>query len=424
MKKKLFFEYCEFLFSVLAEFEKRKSVDAYSVEGKRTLGHLGERLFGAYYTYLKTHAKISCRDKQLIMFQHTEKDEKLFPAFSENNIGIVFAANESYSPFTSAAIQSVIDHSRNDNNYDIIILSKDMPGKCKNMLSRQIAVKTNFSIRFYDVGSLFFGYNLFERPTISVETYYRLAVPEILSGYGKIVYLDSDLIVKTDIADLYATELGNNFLAGVIDVANSGCINGFDSQYADYYNIRLKMQNAYMMINMGVIVMNCELFRKKYDTQYLLEFAQQGNFKFQDQDLLNIVCEGKIKYLNPEWNFFADPIKSYRGWIETFAPAEQYTAYLKAKNNIKILHFAGNEKPWKYATCDYEYADEFWTEFIKTPFYGAFMLRHSIDDKYMPEQKLKKKNPIRRLADLILPKGTRRRAFFKNYYHKIKNKFC
>ena len=41
MKKELFFEYMEWLFDILFEFEKRANMRDYSIEGRRTPGHLG-----------------------------------------------------------------------------------------------------------------------------------------------------------------------------------------------------------------------------------------------------------------------------------------------------------------------------------------------------------------------------------------------
>lgn len=419
MQKTLFFAYSEFLFSVLKEFENRKSFDRYSVEGLRTPGHLGERLFGAYYTYLKAQNKYKTCDKSLVYFCYPASKTYLSPAFSDSDISIVLSSNESYAPFASAAIQSIIDNASKDKNYDIIVLNKNMSVSCKNMFYKQIINKPNFSIRFYDVGSFFSSYHLYESPTISFETYFRLVIPEILKDYQKVIYLDCDLIVKSDIAELYETNLEDNLIAGVIDIANSGVVNGYNQELYDYYTIDLKMKNPYKLINAGVLVINCEAFRNKYNTKYLLEFAQQGNFKFQDQDLLNIICEDKILYLGPEWNFFADPINSYRGWVETFAPAKLYKSYLSAKTNAKILHYAGNEKPWKYDTCDYEYADEFWTVFIKTPFYGAFMMKNSTRSNCDTPTNMPKKPLLRRLADKLLPYGTKRRAIVKKIYRKL-----
>ncbi len=48
MPKKIFFEYCEFLFSILFEIEKQINLDEYTINGKRTLGYLAERILTAF----------------------------------------------------------------------------------------------------------------------------------------------------------------------------------------------------------------------------------------------------------------------------------------------------------------------------------------------------------------------------------------
>lgn len=48
MRKDMFFDYCTFLFSVLFKIEKLIDTSNYSVNGKRTLGYLGEALYDCY----------------------------------------------------------------------------------------------------------------------------------------------------------------------------------------------------------------------------------------------------------------------------------------------------------------------------------------------------------------------------------------
>lgn len=54
MKRPLFFEYCEWLFSILAEFDRRSHTEHYSPQEKRVDGYLAERLLGVYITYQKS----------------------------------------------------------------------------------------------------------------------------------------------------------------------------------------------------------------------------------------------------------------------------------------------------------------------------------------------------------------------------------
>jgi len=48
LKKKIFFEYCDFLFNILNILDSKIDTSAYSNNGKRTLGYLGEKLFNCF----------------------------------------------------------------------------------------------------------------------------------------------------------------------------------------------------------------------------------------------------------------------------------------------------------------------------------------------------------------------------------------
>lgn len=53
MKRELFCGYCQWLFSVLEEYDRKKDVTGYTAQALRVDGYLAERLLGAYLLYLK-----------------------------------------------------------------------------------------------------------------------------------------------------------------------------------------------------------------------------------------------------------------------------------------------------------------------------------------------------------------------------------
>ena len=53
LSRKDFQEYCSFLFSLLFALEKRLNFEKYTVNGQRTLGYLGELIFGWYFLNLQ-----------------------------------------------------------------------------------------------------------------------------------------------------------------------------------------------------------------------------------------------------------------------------------------------------------------------------------------------------------------------------------
>lgn len=413
MKKELFDEYCRFLFTVLAEFDRRKDTSEYSVEAYRTQGHLGERMFGIFLTYLKAKGGYRIGEREMIFFEHTQPQAHLEPAFEKNNVPVIFACSEYYARFCSATILSLAEHTAPENNYDLIILCKDFSATAKARLLSIVADYPNISLRFYDVGALFDRYCLYESPTISMETYYRLVIPEVFDVYDKVLYLDGDLIVLDDVAKLFAVDIGDAYLGAAHDIGLQGNLNGGNPELMAYYS-QFDCKDCKNFFNAGVLIMNTRLFRENFSSRYLLDFAQQGAFKFQDQDLLNILCEGRIFDIGYEWNFYGDPVESYRGWFNAFAPHEAYQKYLAAKKNYHIIHYAGNEKPWLDPAL--EYAEIFWKYFRKSPYYEVFLAQQSAGWANGAEEKKDMFAGDPRLHGKfahLLPKGSRRREFVK-----------
>ena len=417
MKKELFNEYCEFLFSVLQEFENRKDLSGYCSEGYRTPGHLGERLFGVYLTYLKAQQKYKIGYKPIVFFSHTEDQKELLPAFPTNNIPVVFAGSEFYLKFISATILSLVEHSSANYNYDIIVLGKDFSKNSKDRLLSMIEDNKNISLRFYDAGKLFASYNLYETPRINIATYYRLIMPEVFSNYDKMLYFDGDLIILDDVAKLYNIDIGNNYIGAVQDMVYKAFMNGAEKGWTEYYK-NLGCKNPQNFVNAGVLVMNTKKIREDFTMRFLLDLAQQGQFCFQDQDLLNIICEKHVYFVDCKWNYFAEALQEV-DWIGSFASHSDYKKYIDAKDSISILHFAGQRKPW-WDPNMYS-GDMFWKYFRKSPFYESFLTQRMVDYSIaVYDDKLKKNNgeetkkPRSKPKFLrLLPKGTRRREIVK-----------
>lgn len=82
MKKEIFHNYCRWVFSILDEFCKRTDMQQYDKDALRTPGHLAERLWGIYYTWLKENRQYRAKEVQCIVVSHTEASsliEKILP---------------------------------------------------------------------------------------------------------------------------------------------------------------------------------------------------------------------------------------------------------------------------------------------------------------------------------------------------------
>ena len=422
MKREYFFEYCEWVFRVLEEFCRRTDMTHYSTEALRTPGHLAERLLNIYLMRLMDrNSEIKIKELQCVEILKTDPQEKtLQPAFTENSIPVVFAANNRFVPVFAACFHSLAEHAGEQHNYDIVLIESDITADNKAALLRMTEGKDNISLRFYDPGQYLRGFKLKANAHITVETFYRFLIQEVMSGYDKVLYLDCDIIIRRDVAELYQTDLGDNMVAAVKDVDFQGQVNGALIDAMDYCRKTLKMEDPYHYFQAGVLLFNTRAMRDAHSLKEWLTFASQP-YRYSDQDVLNIYCENRVKYLDMSWNVIFDCDHTRIKDIISFAPDELQKEYKNARKDPKIIHYAGFMKPWYNPSEDYAY--EFWKSARETEFYEELLYRMSrlILDKTKKKEIQNLDEPWHnRMLDSVMPHGTRRRRTLDNMYVKVR----
>ncbi|WP_432633776.1 DUF4422 domain-containing protein [Brachyspira sp.] len=76
IKKNLFLDYCDFLFSVLDKLDKVIDTSNYSINGKRTLAYLGEALFDLYMRKLTNEANIKYKELGIVKIVEDIEEDK------------------------------------------------------------------------------------------------------------------------------------------------------------------------------------------------------------------------------------------------------------------------------------------------------------------------------------------------------------
>lgn len=252
-----------------------------------------------------------------------------------NLIPVFFATDDNYAQFLCVAIKSLKENSSKNNNYIVHILHNGLSQKNKLLLSEFGA--ENFTIQFNDVASSIANVKdkLFVRDYYSNAIYYRLFIPSMFLQYDKAIYLDCDVIVKADIAEMFNTDIGNNLLGAVADEAVS-----FVPEFQRYTKNFLGV-DAKQYFNSGVIVMNLnELRAMDFESVFMRLISVYNSKVAPDQDCLNLICKNRVYYFNLVWNKM--PFANQKIGL----------------NDIKIIHYNLTAKPWKYA--DVLYQEEYW----------------------------------------------------------------
>lgn len=383
MKKELFCEYMSWLFDILAEFEARADMCNYSIEGTRTPGHLAERLLTLFYFHAMRTRKLRVKELQTVVVLDTEYHAPLSslqetrPAFAENNIAIALASNDTFVPYMTTMLHSILKHASVEQNYDVLILTQNISNINQERIKTRYGKLPNVSVRFLDPSSLIVGYDFFVRGHFSAETYYRLVLPELLPHYDKILYLDSDMVALCDVAPLYREDVEGYLLAACHDADTAGLYNGFEPHKKKYTDTVLKLKEPYQYFQAGVLLMNLAEFRKRYTTEEILKFAVSEKWELLDQDILNKLCEGHVKYVDMSWNVMVDYEGIRKNQIIALAPKWLYDSYLKARKEQKIIHYAGPQKPWLYPEMDQGVT--FWEYARETIYYETMLSRMSMN---------------------------------------------
>lgn len=303
--------------------------------------------------------------------------EKIFPAYAQNNIAICFSANDKYAPLLATTIESIIENSSNVNNYDIVILTTGISDENKIKLMTLVAEHQNFSLRFVNVGAYVYGYSFYIESDLtntkySDEIYFRVLVPSLFSNYSKVVFLDADLVVRTDIAKLYNTDIENHLIGAVRDY--EGIANCYNNNYerTKYRINEIGMKNFEDYFISGVMIININEFNNHFEPKTLLDLAVSKDWKQYDQDLFNYICKGNVKILDAEWDFVEDIDGIYQSM-----PPHLFREYVASEKDPKIIHYSASRKPW--LKIDSKYNADFWKYAKNTKFYDELV---ALKNKY------------------------------------------
>ena len=265
----------------------------------------------------------------------------------KKQIPIFFTIDDGYAPYVACAITSIIQNSSREYDYKIYILHDGLNEENLTKLSKLRC--EGFDIIFKEMKD---GMELITDRVenrlrcdyFTLTIYFRLFIADLFPEYDKGVYIDSDVVVPGDISELYNHQLGDNFIGASTDNSIQGI-----PELTHYVEEAVGVKRL-EYINSGVLVMNLKKMRETEFSKKFLTLLSTYHFDSvaPDQDYLNAMCNGKILYLNEEWDAM---------------PAEGK----EELKNPKLIHYNLFQQPWCYDNVQYE--DVFWEYAKKTEYY-------------------------------------------------------
>ena len=252
-------------------------------------------------------------------------------------VPVVIAFTESYFIPAATCLQSMLAHTTADSKFRVICLLTEDLSESKKEALRLLDAKGQIDYTFIRLDEADLGKDIYVDPRYTIAASYRLMIASILPQYDKIIYTDCDIIIRTDIARLYReTQFADEYVAAVYEsplpfqdehIRKVGCTPG------KYFNS-------------GFLLMNLAKIREEHVEERFMNELRTDYLEFPDQDVLNKVCQGRVKPLAPIYNgirtFFLPQYREY--FLLNYTEND-----LAAVHESGTIHYTGS-KPWQSFT--------------------------------------------------------------------------
>ena len=266
------------------------------------------------------------------------RESETIPIFTVTNYDMV--------AYTATMMVSVIYNTKN--KIDFYILDCGLSDLDKNNL---LKLKDNFpnihSIQFASVdmnrleGLPGWYYN-------TLDTWAKPLFPELFPNVEKAIHIESDTIFVDDISQIYKEKLEKYTIAACPDIT-AGKLN------------KLFSSNNHKYFNLGVLLIDCNKWRKENITSRCLEMGKRYGKQLTclDQDVLNLIFENNYKPLPNRYN-----LSERVNYCKNLHPDLSDEYFAEEWKHPVVIHFSPN-KPWRtqmsFSTNrDAKYFHEWW----------------------------------------------------------------
>lgn len=238
---------------------------------------------------------------------------------------ICYSLDSNYSEQLAVSITSILMNADASDTINFYILDGGLTDDDKQKIESLRNIK-KFNIEYIKMNNSDFAdcpllvekSDKYKDYHVTLPTYYRFKLAELFPKLDKILYIDCDIMARGSLFELFNTDLTDFAAAMVIDAESDK---------------EIKRLNIDKYFNAGVMLINLDYWRKNDIQNKLFDYAKNNKkiILWQDQDIVNVVLEDKIKEIDKIWNF-------------------QYFQYddidSKTVPDCKIIHLAGRFKPW------------------------------------------------------------------------------
>lgn len=274
----------------------------------------------------------------------------------KDRIHIVLASDDAYVQHLGVLLVSIFENNREE-MLVIHLLADSISNENRALISQIVEKQYRNELHFYEMDkALFQDFPLRAKDHISIASYYRLKLPDLLpKEISRILYLDCDMIVTGKLRPLWDTDIVEVSVAAVMDSLS------FMPETFE----RLSLPEG-KYFNAGMLLINLEYWRQENVFEKALQIAEERSdvLLWHDQDILNILFYNHWKQVSYRWNVMNTLMR----------PLSYFNQDLlqEIDNEIQhriIIHYTCAWKPWIYP-CDNPLCFEYYKYLDCSPWKG------------------------------------------------------
>ena len=310
-------------------------------------------------------------------------------------IPIMFCYDTNYVIQSAVAFYSLMKFASKDYFYEMYILHSDIKEWQMDKLRDTLKEFDNCRLNFIDMNNRLEKEwsKSYRGDHFSKEVMYKLLTASLFPQYDKLIVSDVDVVFLGDISPSYFMVDVNKDKEYIGGIKPIGKVKNYLNQYKEDWS-----QDEIDILGEtcgGYLVMNLKRIREEGIEQKFMDSLVNNAYRLNqmEQDILNLVCKGKIKHLPLEyvacsymWDYFPDE--------ESYKTDENYSEkeIKQAMEHPIQLHYATSIKPWKNVDCT---LSEIWFQYLcKTPFLEEFLKKLPNMIVISPDVKAKRKQNI------------------------------
>ncbi|XP_023514149.1 uncharacterized protein LOC111778505 [Cucurbita pepo subsp. pepo] len=312
--------------------------------------HFSISFLGLFLSFLLPDAAASAAGIRLGIIRKPSSDVPVFreaPAFRngdscnrDEKIHVAMTLDANYLRGTMAAVLSILQHSTCPENVEFHFLWARYEPEVFSCIKSTFPY-LKFKVYRFDAGRVRGKISKSIRQALDQPlNYARIYLAEILpEEVQRVIYLDSDLVVVDDVAELWGVDLGGKALG-----APEYCHANFTKYFTDQFWSDPKLASTFegrnpCYFNTGVMVVDVEKWRDGEFTQKMEEWMsvqkQRRIYHLGSLPPFLLVLAGNIHAVDHRWNQHGLGGDNLEGKCRSLHPGP-----------ISLLHWSGKGKPW------------------------------------------------------------------------------